>query len=797
MPAQRSILIVDDTPQNLLVLTNMLEQSGYHVRPAINGELALQAVQRSRPDVILLDIMMPEMDGYEVCRRLKAEPTTVDIPVIFISAFNELEEKLKAFQMGGVDYITKPFQAAEVLLRVNTHLNMNAMQQQLREQNILLQNELAERKRTEALLYQLQKAVETTEVGITITDPQGNIVYINPADAAMHGYTVQELIGQRSHIFAPPAFREEDRNTQYDPDLFSNWKRERLNVRKDGSEFPVTLISNPIFDKQDELIGNVIVCEEITERKKTEKTLRDQAILLRGVAGAMNRLLVTDDLATSLAESLELLGFATGVDRIYIYETHHHPESGVPLMSQRFLWAQDMPEVLVNTPSRQNLPYRNHFQRWYDRLSQNSVLSGIVREFPVCEREILEEVGVISILVVPITIHQKFWGFIGFDNCQTERQWNEEEESILLAMAGSIGGAIARQQAEENLIAANQELQATLHSLQQAQNQLILSEKMAALGQLIAGIAHEINTPLGAIRSSIETISTTLNQTVEHLPAFLNTLPPDQQAVFFDLLRRARQRDVTLSIKEERELRRRLVPALETRQIPNARKIAELLVNLGVYTDIEFLVPILQNPEYPHILDVAYRLAGLQESTQTILTATDRAATVVFALKTYARYDYSGEMATVNLIDGIDTVLTLYQNQLKHGVEVVRDYAELPPIPCYPDELNQVWTNLIHNALYAMRNQGTLTIRVAQHDQFAVVAMTDTGSGIPEAIQARIFEPFFTTKPAGEGSGLGLDIVKKIIDKHQGSITVESRPGQTTFQIRLPMCVPPEPGHFP
>jgi signal transduction histidine kinase len=132
-------------------------------------------------------------------------------------------------------------------------------------------------------------------------------------------------------------------------------------------------------------------------------------------------------------------------------------------------------------------------------------------------------------------------------------------------------------------------------------------------------------------------------------------------------------------------------------------------------------------------------------------------------------------------------VLTLYHNQLKHGIEVVKHYESLPNIPCYPDELNQVWTNLIQNAIQAMDGQGTLEIGVAQKDHHVVVRVTDSGSGISEEIRERIFEPFFTTKPAGEGSGLGLDIVQKIIDKHHGKIEIESQPGKTTFCVILPM----------
>jgi signal transduction histidine kinase len=130
----------------------------------------------------------------------------------------------------------------------------------------------------------------------------------------------------------------------------------------------------------------------------------------------------------------------------------------------------------------------------------------------------------------------------------------------------------------------------------------------------------------------------------------------------------------------------------------------------------------------------------------------------------------------------------LYRNQIKQGIEVVCDYQSIPSIWCYPDELIQVWTNLIHNAIQAMANQGNLAIATLQHDNYVVVQVQDSGSGILLEIQGRIFEPFFTTKPIGEGSGLGLDICRKIIDKHQGRIELTSHPGQTIFSVWLPIC---------
>ncbi len=226
---------------------------------------------------------------------------------------------------------------------------------------------------------------------------------------------------------------------------------------------------------------------------------------------------------------------------------------------------------------------------------------------------------------------------------------------------------------------------------------------------------------------------------------------------------------------------------LQEQGIENADIMADNLVNIGVYEDVEAFLPLLKYPDSLAILEMLYQLAIVQKSTRAITTASDRAAKTVFALKSFARFDLSGEKLQANITDSIETVLTLYQNQLKQGVEVIRHYAEVPPLLCYPDELNQAWTNLIHNALHAMKNKGTLTIEVGRQDNQVVVSITDSGDGIPETIQQKIFQPFFTTKPPGEGSGLGLDIVRKIIDKHDGTIAVESQPGKTTFIVSLPM----------
>ena len=340
---------------------------------------------------------------------------------------------------------------------------------------------------------------------------------------------------------------------------------------------------------------------------------------------------------------------------------------------------------------------------------------------------------------------------------------------------------------EESLKQRTVELSNTLHDLKLMQSKLVESEKMAALGQLIAGVAHEVNTPLGAIRSSVGNISNSLETVLYELPLFIQQLENGQRELFFELTAKALKNQIVITSKEERKFKRELISILEEKEVKQADSIADTLVDMGIYEDIDRFLPVFKDANSETILKMAYKLTGMQRSTQNISTATDRASKVVFALKNFARMDHSGDMVKANIVDGIETVLTLYYNQLKQGVEVTRNYAEIPNIYCFPDELNQIWTNILHNALQAMQYKGKIHINVFTENTNVVVAITDNGSGIPKEIQEKIFQPFFTTKAAGEGSGLGLDIVSRIIEKHKGKITVESVPGKTTFNIYLPI----------
>jgi two-component system, NtrC family, sensor kinase len=182
----------------------------------------------------------------------------------------------------------------------------------------------------------------------------------------------------------------------------------------------------------------------------------------------------------------------------------------------------------------------------------------------------------------------------------------------------------------------------------------------------------------------------------------------------------------------------------------------------------------------------------LYRNAAAIQTAIKQIQRIVGALKSYSHLDQA-KIEPADLNEGIESTLTLLQHELKYGIKIVRKFGQLPRIPVYVDELNQVWTNLIHNAVQALGGKGEVTLETELADAATVkVRVIDNGPGIPREVLPRIFEPFFTTKSKGEGTGLGLGIVRQILEKHGGRIDVESVPGRTCFTVYLPVSGPPD-----
>jgi len=266
----RTILIIDDTPVNISLLEAALSGE-YTILSATQGCKALEIANRAAPDLILLDIMMPEMNGYEVCERLKTNPQLRDVPVIFLSLLDSTEVKVKAFRSGGVDYITKPFHLDEVRARVRTHLGIRKLQLRLEAQNLALEQIDAERTR-------LAMIVESSNDAILTVSADSIITSWNRGAEDIFGYSAREIIG-RPIFTIIPAECYHDKSHIWQTILSGEQLQyfETTRITKDGRKTYVTITTSPLLNTNGEIIGNSVIARDVTERREMEETIRHQA----------------------------------------------------------------------------------------------------------------------------------------------------------------------------------------------------------------------------------------------------------------------------------------------------------------------------------------------------------------------------------------------------------------------------------------------------------------------------------------------------------------------------------------
>jgi signal transduction histidine kinase len=323
-------------------------------------------------------------------------------------------------------------------------------------------------------------------------------------------------------------------------------------------------------------------------------------------------------------------------------------------------------------------------------------------------------------------------------------------------------------------------------------------EKLMALGKLSAGLAHELNNPASAARRAADNMRKALTSVrTAALKLDREGLPLESRVALAELERDWAKHagpQGALDTLERSDREEELSAWLESHHVEAVWDLATALVDLGCTRDT--LEKVAREVPARFLNDVLVRITAaftISRLADEIEHSTGRISELVRSIKEYSYMDQGPEQQ-VDIHHGLENTLVMLRHRLKSGIEVVRDYdRSLPEIRARGSELNQVWTNLLVNAIDAICQsekpaEGKLTIRTSHEDKCVRVEIIDNGPGIPEGIKSRIFDPFFTTKPLGEGTGLGLDTVFRIVRNHHGDVNVDSRPGLTRFVVRLPIA---------
>ncbi|MGB7441266.1 MAG: PAS domain S-box protein, partial [Coleofasciculaceae cyanobacterium] len=840
--SQDRILVVDDQPANLRLLTKMLSERGYKVRVAPNGKFALKSSKLTPPDLILLDIMMPDMNGYQVCQQLKADEKTRNIAVIFLSALNDVFNKVKAFEVGAADYISKPLQEQEVIARIENQLSIRRLQKQLASENTRLQQEIIIRQQAETSLSQSERKyrdlVETSQDMVWSVNMEGNYTFVNQAVKKIYGYEPEEMIGRPFSSFLLSSEIAKSRQ------LFKNIVRgkslfqyEIINLTKGGREISLLCSAIAQRDEQGNVIGITGTASDISQRKQVQKELRrseallntivtntsdgiliiDRQGLVRFVNPAAAKLLgkKPDEIVNCELELPLLTNKPTEVQIVYpgkaslivetkAAETEWEGEAVYVVslrdITQRKQTAETISSIFAGTASTTG----SHFLRdcvrylakilgvpysliaecvdedktkvrtlafwtgatWSQNIEynlENTPCDNLLRgEHCIYSQDLptllpqgqnLFQLKAKSCFGIPlIGSNGKTVGILVVLDVKPI-VYHPDKERILKIFAARAGAELERLQAEEALQQselrerekANQ-LEQTLKELKLTQIQLIQSKKMSSLGQIVAGIAHEINNPVSFISGNIDIARQYFRDLISLLQLYQQTYP-------------------------------------------------------NVTPEIQALV---EEIEFDFVLEDCPKLLSSMQ------VGGDRIKQIVSSLRNFSRLD-EAKLKAVDIHQGIDNTLSLLQHRLKAvgerpAITLIKNYSQLPKVNCYASELNQVFMNLFSNAIDALEEElvkaenldkiPTLMIRTELSNQESqentdsiIIGIADNGPGMSEEVVEKIFEPFFTTKPTGSGTGLGLAISYQIVvEKHKGQIHCTSVLGQgTEFIVEIPL----------
>jgi two-component system NtrC family sensor kinase len=529
-------------------------------------------------------------------------------------------------------------------------------------------------------IRKMSRGLEQSPAAIVITNIEGVIEYVNPKFIQTTGYTAEEAIGQNPRVLKSGEMSADD-YTELWKRITSGkeWRGEFHNRRKDGTLYWEFASISPLLNKEGEITGYLAVKEDITKRKAIEAELVKSRLELEAKHGELEQLFgQVEHAKREWEQTLDHLR-----DFVVLTDADYRIRRCNKLLSD----ATGKPiDELVGAD-------------WYELINDAGF------KFVTLNDATGEVFNPVSGRYYDISIY------------------SIEDNAVVTGYVISLNDTT-------DVRATTQELEKAYRELKDAQLQIFQQEKMASIGQLAAGVAHEINNPMGFISSNLST----LNKYIDRLAEFI--------AAGDDRL---------------------------------------FLASYGGQ-EAEKLNKVRKQLKIDYIMDDARQLIAESQD------GAGRVRRIVQDLKSFSRVDQA-ESAFINLNEAIETTINIAWNEIKYVATINKEFGDIPHVKCYPQQLNQVFLNLLLNAAHALgENQGVITVRTWSEKEDVFVSVSDSGCGITDEIRQKIFEPFFTTKEVGKGTGLGLSISYDIIRKHGGEITFESEVGKrTTFIVRLPL----------
>jgi two-component system NtrC family sensor kinase len=438
-----------------------------------------------------------------------------------------------------------------------------------------------------------------------------------------------------------------------------------------------------------------------------------------------NQIRSTLDLDTILQTIVREVRQLLDTDRVVVYQFFEDWQGSVVVEDVAEAWESVLGEMGQDNCFSGN--YANLYQGGRVRAINNILHAGL----DACHVNFLQRLQVQANLIVPILIGTKLWGLLIAHECRDSRVWQNWEMELLQQLANQVAIAIHQAELHAQVQASAlqaqsqaQQLEQVLHDLRETQAQLIQTEKLSSLGQMVAGIAHELNNATTFIYANLPYAQTYAESLIEALTLY-KTICPDP---------------------------------------------LEAIAQIHHRSELAFV-----REDFPNLL-------------QSMKVGADRLKELVLTLRNFARLDEAARKP-VDLHEGIESTLVLLQHRLRTGVKIHKQYGDLPQVECRAGQLNQVFLNLLNNALDAAGSTAEITIHTWHSSDSVVVAIRDNGPGVPLEIQSKIFDPFFTTKAVGQGTGLGLSIAHRIVvEGHNGQLRCISQPGQgAEFQVELPL----------